>query len=526
MLAGFGDGRNSNPEFSADGASLFFIATPDGIPNVYRFDLSTGTTTGATNVLSGVSGITPLTPALSVSAAADRLVFSHFEDNKYSLYAVDRASQLTSRDTPSTERNAAILPPFVRPTGEGEVARLLRTPTEGLPPPKEYEEKEYRPGLSLDGIAQPTVGVGADRFGTYAAGGLSLFWSDVLGNHELLTAVQLTNRFEEIGYGVGYFNRKHRLNWGIVGMQTPYVTGAFSQVLTNVNGQTVIAENTLRVTQINREITGVMQYPFSRANRLEVSGGVRRISFDQQIETNFFSPITGQQLGESKQELPRPDALNLAETSGALVYDSSLFGATSPILGQRYRLEYSQTAGSLLFSGVLADFRRYFMPVRPFTFAVRGLHYGRYGRDGEDGRLSPLFIGYPGLVRGYEIESFESTECIADAASDCPAFDRLNGSRLAVASAELRFPLVGVFSRRSFYGPLPIEVAVFGDAGVAWTSQSKPGFLGGNRDWARSVGAAVRFNVFGYVIGELDYVKPLDRPTRGWLWQFNLTSGF
>ena len=80
-----------------------------------------------------------------------------------------------------------------------------------------------------------------------------------------------------------------------------------------------------------------------------MSGGVRRISFDQQIETNFFSPITGQQLGESKQELPRPDALNLAETSGALVYDSSLFGATSPILGQRYRLEYSQTAGSLLF---------------------------------------------------------------------------------------------------------------------------------------------------------------------------------
>ena len=34
-LAGFASGRNSNPEFGADG-SLYFLATPDGIPNVYR----------------------------------------------------------------------------------------------------------------------------------------------------------------------------------------------------------------------------------------------------------------------------------------------------------------------------------------------------------------------------------------------------------------------------------------------------------------------------------------------------------
>ena len=35
QLAGFETGRNSNPEFSADG-SLYFLATPDGIPNIYR----------------------------------------------------------------------------------------------------------------------------------------------------------------------------------------------------------------------------------------------------------------------------------------------------------------------------------------------------------------------------------------------------------------------------------------------------------------------------------------------------------
>ena len=167
------------------------------------------------------------------------------------------------------------------------------------------------------------------------------------------------------------------------------------------------------------------------------------------------------------------------------------------------------------------------MPARPFTFAVRALHYGRYGRDGEDERLSPLFIGYPGLVRGYEDTSFDPGECEANATFACPAFDRLLGSRIAVASAELRFPLLGLFSRSSYYGPFPIEMAFFGDAGTAWTSNSgRPRYLGGDRDWVRSAGAALRINAFGYAVLELDYVHPFDRPDRGWLWQFNLTPGF
>ena len=94
--------------------------------------------------------------------------------------------------------------------------------------------------------------------------------------------------------------------------------------------------------------------------------------------------MTGQLLDEFTEELPRPDSLNLGQASAALVYDSSLNGVTGPILGQRYRFELSQTSGSVLYSGVLADFRRYFLPMRPFTIALRGLHYGRYGRDGED----------------------------------------------------------------------------------------------------------------------------------------------
>jgi hypothetical protein len=73
---------------------------------------------------------------------------------------------------------------------------------------------------------------------------------------------------------------------------------------------------------------------------------------------------------------------------------------------------------------------------------------------------------------------------------------------------------------------LPVEVALFGDAGVAWNSQTEPDFTGGTRDLVRSVGAGLRFNLLGYLIGEIDWVKPLDRPTRGWMWQFNFIPGF
>jgi outer membrane protein assembly factor BamA len=97
---------------------------------------------------------------------------------------------------------------------------------------------------------------------------------------------------------------------------------------------------------------------------------------------------------------------------------------------------------------------------------------------------------------------------------------------MALASVELRFPLLGAFSRRSFYGAFPIEAAVFTDAGVAWTRDQSTSFSGGDRDVVRSVGAAIRVNAFGYAIAEIDYVRPLDRPGRGWLWQFNLIPGF
>jgi outer membrane protein assembly factor BamA len=217
----------------------------------------------------------------------------------------------------------------------------------------------------------------------------------------------------------------------------------------------------------------------------------------------------------------------MGTSAAALVYDTSSFGATSPVQGQRYRFEGAPTFGTVNFTSMLADYRRYFMPASFYTLAARVMHYGRYGSGGEDQRLFPLFIGYPSLVRGYDVNSIGPDECAADATSDCPAFDRLVGSRMLVTNLEFRFPLLRPFGlSRGMYGPLPVEVAFFADGGVAWSRGEKPEVFGGDRTGVSSAGVALRVNLFGYAVGQFDIVRPFQRPGKGWIFQFQLAPGF
>jgi len=254
----------------------------------------------------------------------------------------------------------------------------------------------------------------------------------------------------------------------------------------------------------------------------------RSITFKDTLETQIFSLNTGELINKDKQKLPAPESLQLGEASAAFVADTSLFGATSPILGQRFRFEVAPNIGDVNFTGVLADYRRYLMPVRPYTFALRVMHYGRYGSGGEDDRLQPLFVGYPNLVRGYDVNSFSASECGPDSGRSCPVFDQLVGSRVAVANLELRIPLLGLFNRRNLYGPIPIELIGFSDWGVAWTAEDRARVLGGNgtRSVVKSYGGGARVNLLGFAVVEVDMVKAVDRPQKGWSWIFNFMPGF
>jgi Tol biopolymer transport system component len=520
-LTSFEDGKNIDPNWSADGSSVFFVSDRNGISNVYRLDLAAGQTTQVTDLLTGASGITALSPAISVGR--DRLVYSVYEKGQNRIYAVEGARMAgTALADVSEYARAATLPPRQR-TGS-EVIALNREPTFGLPAPQRFETGPYKPKLALDYIGQPTLTVGADPMGAFVGGGVSFLFSDILGDHQLGAVLQVNGRFEDFGGIVGYENRKHRWAWGVQLQQIPYVTGSF---VTTQDASGAIIEQSELFRETDRSLASYIAYPFSRAQRVEVGGSLRNISFGREIETLAFDPFTGQLLGQDRQKLDAPSGLTFADASAALVYDTALFGPTSPILGQRYRFEVSPTFGSLKYTGVLADYRRYLMPVRPITLAGRVIHYGRYGSGGEDERMTPLFLGYPSLVRGYDVNSFSAAEC-GDVRGRCPVFDQLVGSRIGIANVELRVPLFGLFSRRNLYGPIPVELIGFSDFGVAWTASDKAEFLGGDgtRRIVKSYGGGARINLLGFAVVEIDVVKPVDRPQKGWTWVFNFNPGF
>jgi hypothetical protein len=179
---------------------------------------------------------------------------------------------------------------------------------------------------------------------------------------------------------------------------------------------------------------------------------------------------------------------------------------------------------------ILADYRQYVMPIRPITIAGRILHYGRYGGSADDYRLTPLYLAYPGLIRGYDNGLFSANQYAysyaVGSASDAQ-LSRLFGSKLIVGNLEVRFPLFGLLGLGDgYYGWFPLDMATFFDTGVAWTGTDKAWFLGGDRKELSSVGEAARINLFGYFVAEVDLVRPLDLPGTGWEWEFSLSQGF
>jgi Tol biopolymer transport system component len=524
-LPSFADGKNIDPQWSPDGRSIYFLSDRTGITNVYKLDVASGQQSQVTNLLTGVTGITSLSPALSVAHQSGRMVYSVYEKGNYAVYAVDSAAALAG--TPlaaAVSPDPAMLPPQSRP--HSELLTLLADSTIGAKYASTTTVGNYHPRLGLDYVAQPTLAVGADRFGTYVGGGVTLYWSDMLGDRNLATMLQVEGNFKNLAGLIAYQNTQHRLNWAVAVQQIPYIQGGYAYGLSQA--QDTAYQQLVVYREINREADFLLAYPFSDVQRVEFSAGVRNIAFDAQAETQAFSPFTGQLFYDNTTNLPAPPSVTMATAGAALVYDNSFFGATSPILGRRYRLEVDPTVGSLQFYSLLADYRNYFMPARPFTLAARVLHYGRYGRDAEDSlHMYPLFMGYQGLVRGYDYNSFDASECVATATDPCPVYDQLLGTRMLVGNLELRFPLLGVLGLgHGYYGAFPIEAAIFGDGGVAWHQGQSPSFLGGSRKLVTSAGAALRVNVFGFAVFEVDYVRPFDRPGKGWLWQFGITPGF
>jgi len=528
ILPGFEGAKHVSPAFSPDGESVYFVSDREGFSDIYRLALGTGELFQVTRLATGVSGITAVAPALSVAAQTGRLVFSVFDKRGYAIHALEPAEATGTPVAPGKAAAVAgVLPPS---TAQTRVGSYLANPLAWLPSSQVYEDVDYRPSLGLDYLGAPTIGVSTGSYGTFVGGSTALYFGDMLSNRILALSAVAGGTLKDLGGEAFYLNRSRRWNWLVGGGRIPYLSGftTLETVPVDVNGQTVLGRRISQFrsrTYYDQVLVGT-QYPFSTTRRFELTGGYVHVGFDNEVEEVIT--VRGTEVARQTRSLPAPEGVQLGQITAALVGDNSYFGYTSPIAGTRYRLEVSPRLGSLRFGTLLADWRRYIFE-EPFTLALRGLHYGRYGADADSDRLTPLFLGENTLVRGYSIGSFRVSECSGN--SDCPEFDRLIGSRLAVANIELRVPLFGSPRYGLINIPmLPVELSAFVDAGAAWTSEEGVSFDFARRSTERipvfSTGLSARVNLFGYAVLEAYYAYPFQRPDRGWHWGFQLAPGW
>ncbi|MGH7657520.1 MAG: hypothetical protein ACREL6_04740, partial [Gemmatimonadales bacterium] len=475
-------GRNSSPQWSPSGREIAFVSDRDGVSNIYLYDLADQSLWQLTNFYTGVQGIVPLSPVLSWAHQADRLAFVYYEDSNYDIYTLQNPRSYRRPPSPLVEHPNLLAdvgaditpaPDTTTPSGAirqgGSVYRtpggfresdstmagldslfgqpvsiqvLLDSARLNLPDTSEFTIRDYSAKLSADYIARPSIGYTRDTFGNGFFGGTTIVLSDILNNHALIFSGYVNGRITESQILAAYLNQKNRLNWLTGISQDPYFFLEPSEI---VAGPTP-GENTL-VTNIRRLVIrsafGQAYYPFSRFSRVE--GGLRIANVDDSRLSILepFDPNTGFATREATLEERNLDNVSYVQTSLALVHDNTIFGYTGPLLGRRSRFELAQTVGGWTFTQGTADYRRYDHLFGPFTFATRALYFGRIGPDA---RQFQVFLGSTDLLRGNTSGSYTRNECLntndSNTQTGCVELDRLVGTQIAVASAELRFPLL------------------------------------------------------------------------------------
>ncbi len=506
---------NVNPEFSADGRSIYFLSNSDGFRNLYRYELQDHNLYRSSNYPVGISGITALSPAMSVARETGMIVYSYYTNGNHIVYsAMPEDFDEIKVDPESVDMLAATLPPFQRVAVNIVDRNLADNEKYTDHPADSFSDIKYRPQFQLDYIGNTGAGVSVSSYyGTGMAGGVNMLFSDILGNQSLFAAVQVNGEIYDFA-GMGtYINQKRRIKWGGSLSHIPY-RSAYMQV--EPESEDVINFALVNIRTFEDQASAFAYYPFSMSRRLEAGGSFSRYYYRVDVFNNYYS--NGIPIGQEREKLDslpgfNLDGFNLGSGNLAYVGDNSYFGMASPMRGQRYRLQGSKYFGRLSFYQLLADYRRYHFQ-NPLSFAVRLYHNGRYGPTSENNLFYPMYLGYPGFIRGYGSNQFYQTPSFQN--SDF-SIDQLMGSRVAMANFEIRLPFTGpeqlaVIKSGIFF----TELALFLDAGVAWTADTRPtldinDLSADARFPVFSTGMSLRVNLFGALIIEPYYAFPFQR---------------
>ncbi|HWI16212.1 MAG TPA: BamA/TamA family outer membrane protein [Vicinamibacterales bacterium] len=503
-----------NPQWSSDDREIYFVGNPNGTKNIFRTTVDASAIHQITHVDTGVSGITPTSPALSLSANGETLAFTVYERGRPRMIvqserkATAGAPQLNAGDIASVEHPAGAI--------DGYLADALT----GLPGADAIASRAYRPRMSLEGVGQPYLSSGGGAFGTFVRGGGALMFGDMLGERRLGAAIQIGNRLRDAAFTVRYLNQEKRWNWGVIGDLQPTVARYRRWEAIEHEGQPALLKQADYMQRMQFRAAAVVAYPFNRGLRMEFTGGVRHANYHRDLRSQVADIDSGKVLATGQVESSGGQPTTVGEVSAALVHDTTVFGPNGPLLGSRFRFEVTPAAGQLAYTGVLADVRHYMMPVRPFTIAVRVLHSARYGADGRDPRLLSNYLGSTYFVRGHRDDI---RYCRPDADRVCG--DELLGHQMTVGNVEVRVPIWGLRSRQIQYGPVPADAFVFADAGMirSGTGDQKPGTRAAAS--ISSVGGGFRVSALGFPV-EIAATRALDGPRPRWQFDFGFRVGF
>ena len=571
-------GHNLNPNWSPDGRSIAYISDRTGVQNVFLYEMGDGKQYQLTNVLGGITAITEYSPALSWARGADRMAFTYYEKGDYTIWAMDnpRSLKTVAFSQPVVTPTALVMsvpaplssplasipidsikrtgisgaqsiyraPSGSRPSQElslgeaqaGEVeattvAVLNANPDFALPDTTRFRDYAYTVGFKPDYIAQPEVGYATgNQYGLSGFnGGTTIVLSDLLGNNQIALSASVYGQLRDASVFAAYGNLSHRWQYTVGAYQQPVFLPQSGGTVTQLSDRDRYTSLYTRYVLRNAFLT--TQYPLNRFTRIEAglqfnSIGRSVISLTQDC---FFNGCTSPEIND----VANAPAYNFASPSVSYVSDNTLFGYTAPVIGRRMRFQITPSVGNLRWTEYLADYRRYDPIIfNTITIATRFLGSASFGRNETS---FPKYIGRPEYVRGYDRANFTGYECtsyIGGGASCNTA--QLVGSRVAVANAEVRFPLIRRFDLGTLpVGLPPIEGLVFYDMGLAWSKGQKVSLSQpDNYDFElqryplRSYGAGIRVNLFNLAILKWDYAIPLDKPDRKGIWTFSLGPSF
>ncbi len=508
---------NMNPVFSADGNSIFFLSDADGFRNLYRYDPLSDQVVRLTDLITGISGITAFSPAISIAREKDLIAYTYYTKNSYQLWlaSADEFSGMV-RDKREINLDAGTLPPL-RHYSYNLVDTVLYNNTVVTELPVDsVKEVPYRAKFKLDYISNnASIGVSTGLYRNNVGGSVNMIFSDMLGNNQLFSSLALNGEIYDFGGQVAYINQKSKVKWGGAVSHIPYRAGNMFMTLDSLG----VGEDKFQVYNLvldylrmfEDNISAFAYYPISQNRRIESSFSMSWYYYRIDRYNNYYT-LDGLSLGSKREKMDSPDGGNYQLMSLAYVEDNSYFAMTSPFQGHRLRYQVEKYFGMVDFFTALADYRRYFY-IKPFSLAFRAYHYGRYGGKSGNNIVSPLYLGYPWLIRGYEnISSNQGSEGL-----DVFDVSRLSGQRVLVGNVEFRLPLSGperlaLIKSKIFF----TDLNLFFDGGVAWSkgdrivADFKPSALMYDVKYpVYSTGVSLRINVLGAMILEPYYAFPL-----------------